>query len=65
MDLNLVLTAAQIADAIGELLAWPMRVVVQIRGLFDDAWRLRHNFTFADAVYVALSGAPRCPAAHR
>jgi predicted nucleic acid-binding protein len=26
-----------------------------VRGLFADAWRLRANVTFADAVYVALA----------
>ncbi|MFZ0666226.1 MAG: type II toxin-antitoxin system VapC family toxin, partial [Acidimicrobiales bacterium] len=40
--------------AVAELLAWPLRIV-QIRGLFLDAWRLRHNVTFADGLYVALA----------
>ena len=26
-----------------------------MRGLFADAWRLRANVTFADAVYVAIA----------
>jgi predicted nucleic acid-binding protein len=26
-----------------------------MRGLFADAWRLRANVTFADAVYLALA----------
>jgi predicted nucleic acid-binding protein len=35
-------------------MAWPLRVT-QVRGLFSDAWRLRANVTFADAIYVALA----------
>ena len=42
------------SQAIDELMAWPLRVT-QVRGLFADAWRLRANVTFADAVYVALA----------
>lgn len=53
-DLNRILTPAQTARAIAELMAWPLRVT-QVRGLFDDAWRMRANVTFADAVYVALA----------
>jgi predicted nucleic acid-binding protein len=53
-DLNGILTSAQISQAIQELMAWPLRVT-QVRGLFADAWRLRANVTFADAVYVALA----------
>lgn len=53
-DLNAVLPPAQIARATSELLAWPLRVT-QVRGLFADAWRLRANITFADAMYVALA----------
>lgn len=53
-DLNRVLGPAKVADAIAELKAWPLRVT-QVRGLFEDAWRLRRNVTFADAVYVALA----------
>ena len=29
--------------------------MTQVRGLFADAWRLRANVTFADAVYIALA----------
>ncbi|OIN78910.1 hypothetical protein BST29_08990 [Mycobacterium malmoense] len=29
--------------------------VTEVRGLFADAWRLRANVTFGDAVYVALA----------
>ncbi len=53
-DLNGILSSAQISQAIDELMAWPLRVT-QVRGLFADAWRLRANVTFADAVYVALA----------
>ena len=53
-DLNGILTSAQIGQAIDELMAWPLRVT-QVRGLLADAWRLRANVTFADAVYVALA----------
>lgn len=35
-------------------MAWPLRIT-QVRGLFADAWRLRANVTFADAIYVALA----------
>lgn len=53
-DLNGILPPADIATAIQELLAWPLRVT-QIRGLFEDAWKLRANLTFADGIYVALA----------
>lgn len=53
-DLNGTLTPAQVSQAIGELMAWPLRIT-QVRGLFADAWRLRANVTFADAIYVALA----------
>lgn len=53
-DLNGILTPAQVSQAIGELMAWPLRIT-QVRGLFADAWRLRANVTFADAIYVALA----------
>jgi predicted nucleic acid-binding protein len=53
-ELNVVLSADEVATAVAELLAWPLRTV-QVRGLFQDAWRLRHNVTFADGVYVALA----------
>ncbi len=42
-------------QAIDELMAWPLRVTQVGRGLFADAWRLRANVTFADALYVALA----------
>jgi predicted nucleic acid-binding protein len=53
-DLNRILTHAQIAQALDALMGWPLRVT-QVRGLFADAWRLRANVTFADAIYVALA----------
>ena len=53
-DLNRILTPAQIDQAIDALMGWPLRVT-EVRGLFADAWRLRANVTFADAVYVALA----------
>ena len=53
-DLNGILTSAQIGQAIDGLMAWPLRVT-QVRGLLADAWRLRANVTFADAVDVALA----------
>jgi predicted nucleic acid-binding protein len=53
-DLNRILTRAQIDQALDALMGWPLRVT-QMRGLFADAWRLRANVTFADAVYVALA----------
>jgi predicted nucleic acid-binding protein len=40
-DLNRILTRAQIDQAIDALMDWPLRVT-QVRGLFADAWRLRH-----------------------
>jgi len=51
-DLNRILSRAQIEQAIDALMGWPLRIT-QVRGLFDDAWRLRANVTFAGAVYVA------------
>jgi predicted nucleic acid-binding protein len=54
IPLNKILTADQIGQAIDKLMAAPLRVT-QIRGLFADAWRLRANVTFADAMYVALA----------
>jgi len=53
-DLNRILTAVHVGEAIDALMAWPLRVT-GVRGLFADAWRLRPNVTFADAVYVALA----------
>jgi predicted nucleic acid-binding protein len=53
-DLNRILTSEEIARALDELMAWPLRVT-QVRGLFSDAWRLRASVTFADGLYVALA----------
>jgi predicted nucleic acid-binding protein len=49
-----VLSSDQLDAALGRLLRLPVRRV-QLRGLFRDAWARRHNFTFADAIYVALA----------
>lgn len=49
-----VLSADELADALTGLEAWPLSVVGN-GGLVLDAWRLRHNVTFADALYVALA----------
>jgi len=59
-DLNGILPPAQIKSALDDLLAWPLRVT-QIRGLFIDAWKLRGNLTFADALYVALADHLKAP----
>ena len=53
-DLNRILTPAQIDQAINALMGWPLRVT-EVRRLFADAWRLRANVTFADAVDVTLA----------
>jgi len=53
-DPNGILAGDQIRAAIASLLDWPLRVV-QLRGLFSEAWALRANLTFADALYVALA----------
>jgi predicted nucleic acid-binding protein len=53
-DLHRVLTAAQIATAVEELMTWPLRIA-QVRPLFRGAWRLRANLTVPDAVYVTLA----------
>ncbi len=53
-DLNAILTAGQISEALRQLATWPLRVA-QVRALFADAWRHRYNLTFADATYVALA----------
>jgi predicted nucleic acid-binding protein len=54
-DLNRILTHAQVDQAIDALMGWPLPST-RVRGLFADAWRLRANVTFADAVYVASAG---------
>jgi len=53
-DLNAILTPAEIATAVDELMVWPLRVT-EVRGLFADAWSRRANVTFADGLYVALA----------
>ena len=59
-DLNRVLSPVEIAKAVDELMAWPLRVT-QVRGLFADAWRHRANVTFPDGIYVALAEHLRAP----
>ncbi len=54
MELNAILTPDQIGGALRQLATWPLRVA-QVRSLFADAWRHRHNITFADATYVAFA----------
>ena len=44
-----LLTPAQLDASIDRLLRWPVRRV-QLRELFRDAWALRHNVTFGDAL---------------
>jgi predicted nucleic acid-binding protein len=51
-DLNGVLPPERIASAVVELNAWPLRIA-QVRGLFEDAWRVRFNLTFAEP-YTSL-----------
>lgn len=53
-DLNRVLSEDEIATTVEQLVAWPLRIA-QVRPLFRDAWRRRHNISLADAVYVALA----------
>lgn len=53
-DLNGIIPPDFLAASIADLLAWPVRVA-QTAGLWTDAWRFRHNFTFADAVYIVLA----------
>lgn len=59
-DLHRVLTSQQIATAVDQLLAWPLRIA-QVRPLFSDAWRRRANVSFPDAVYVVLAEHLRAP----
>lgn len=59
-DLNRVLAEADIARAVDELLAWPLRVAA-VRPLLREAWRRRANVSVPDAAHVVLSqtlGAP-------
>jgi len=53
-DLNAILSPDQVSEALRQLAAWPL-CVAQVRSLFADSWQHRHNFTFADATYVALA----------
>lgn len=53
-DLDAILTPAQVTTALEALMAWPLRAT-QMRSLFPEAWRLRVNLTFSDAMYLALA----------
>lgn len=59
-DLNRVLPEADIARAVDELLAWPLRVAA-VRPLLREAWRRRATVSVPDAVYLALSQALGAP----
>lgn len=48
------LTEAQGSAALARLVAWPLHRT-QLRSTVTDAWRHRHNITFADALYVVLA----------
>jgi predicted nucleic acid-binding protein len=49
-----VLPEARLATATERLVRLPV-LRAQVRELVPSAWRLRHNFTFADALYFALA----------
>lgn len=54
------ITAARATAALSRLLVAPTRRV-QVRPLLGEAWKLRHNLTVPDALYVVLArhiGAP-------
>ena len=53
-SINHVIPDTAIVEAIRRLRAWPLHRA-RVRELFDEAWKLRHNFTFADGLYVALA----------
>ncbi len=53
-DLKRVLSAEEVAAAVDQLTTWPLKIA-QVRPLVSEAWRLRGNLTFPDAVYVALA----------
>ena len=48
------------AAALRKLSELPLRRIVHV-GLLDRAWRLRHNLTFYDGIYVALAEALDVP----
>lgn len=49
-----LLPDARLAIAVDHLARLPL-LRAQVKELVPPAWRLRHNFTFADALYVALA----------
>lgn len=54
MALRGLITRERADAALARLLALPV-TVVRSKPLIAEAWRLRHNLTLADAVYVALA----------
>jgi len=42
------------SGALGRFAALPLRRIAHT-GLLDRAWQLRHNFSFYDALYIALA----------
>ncbi len=44
------------SDALGRFAHLPLRRIAHT-GLLDRAWQLRHNFSFYDALYIALAEA--------
>jgi len=54
-DLNEILTADQIGEALRDLATWPLRVA-QVRGLFADAWQHRHNTKGDCLAAIAVGG---------
>lgn len=53
-DINKRLDPARIQVALGRLLSAPARRV-SVKPLVIEAWRLRHNLTIADALYVVIA----------
>jgi predicted nucleic acid-binding protein len=53
-ELNHGYDPARIHVALDRLLATPVRRV-SVRPLIPEAWRLRHNLTVADALYVVVA----------
>ena len=54
MELRRELSERECADALEQLFA--LRVHrIDSRPLFEEAWRMRHNVTVADALYVVVA----------
>lgn len=53
-DLRGVLSPEQMAATLLRLRSWPLRRA-SVRALHEDAWALRHNIAYSDALYVALA----------